>query len=83
MEEGTEINLKNRQVEVEKKEKEILQNLEPNSEHKLNQEYRTFQVGKQRLKNELRINQQQKFKLLGIFDGGKYEKSVYIDHEQQ
>ena len=57
--------------------------MEPQPYHSLNQQYREYRVGKERVSHPIKISERQAWKLKDIFKNGKFEKSVYIDKDFQ
>lgn len=79
----TQVDLTDRHEEIAATEQAKLDHMQPDITHELNVQHREYEVGRKRMKPQIRMNEAQKFKMKSIFTGGKFQKSVYIDHEQQ
>lgn len=64
-------------------EQNVRDSMEPQPYHSLNQHYREYRVGKERISQPIKISERQAWKLKDIFKNGKFEKSIYIDKELQ
>jgi len=60
-----------------------LAKMEPDPYNELNMQFREYEVGRKRMKPQIRINEVQRHRLMGVWNGGKFKKTIYIDHEQQ
>ena len=65
------------------KAKDVRVAMEPKPNHSLNQQYREYRIGKERISHPIKISERQAWKLKDIFRNGKFEKSVYVDRELQ
>jgi len=77
------VDLSNKSVEMAEIESSKLAQMEPDVNHPFNKEAREYTIGRRQMAEPIRLNVKQRSTLRQIWRGGKFHKSVYIDHERQ